>query len=67
MNINKDKLKIKYILKTYKNNNNYPTVEDLIYQVINYCHVNNIDNIISDINLKKVFNTNNIDKILNIL
>lgn len=66
MDINKDKLEIKYLLGTYKDDDNYPTVKDLIYQVINFCYLNN-SNFISDVDLVKIFKTDDVSSILTIL
>jgi len=67
MQIDKDNLKIKYVLGTFKDLDNYPTIADLMYQVINFCYLNNRKNIISDIDLKKVFELDDISNILIIL
>jgi hypothetical protein len=67
MDINKDKLKIKYILGSYKDSPEYPTTEDLMYQIVNYCYLNNKDNIISDVEICKVLNIETAKDILNLL
>lgn len=65
--IDENKLKIKYIIGCYKDLEDYPTTEDLMFQIINFANINNRDNIISDLDLKKIFETDDIENILTLL
>ena len=67
MEINKAKLKIKYILGSFKDDPNYPSVDDMLYQIINFCYLNNKDSIISDVEICKIFNVEDCNSILMVL
>jgi hypothetical protein len=65
--MNEDKLKIKYILGTYKDSPDYPTLEDMMFQIINFNIINNKNNIISNLDVKKIFESDDENRILEIL
>ena len=58
MKIDRNKLKIKYLIGSYKNCSDYPTLEDLQFEIITFCIQNKRTYISRDDLLKIIKNEN---------
>lgn len=54
MTLNKDKLAVKYILGTFLDSKDYPTLEDAMFQIINFGYLNNSSSL-TEIDLVNIF------------